>query len=476
MSTIIKGDLWSCIKRNKEKLISFNTQTWLPQQIEDYPGVLVSYLDKDFLSDSINPWSLYETPANVATFVVAPTGAGKTSMIYHLLIPQAVKVNKKVLYLCSRSALCAQQKKVAMENEFNGALKVNGIQVKDMNEYFTEQGLVEQLNFGAIDIMTYQAFIHNKSLRGNDYAFVVMDESHFVISDATFNPFTEEILEKIITSYAYTRRIYLTATPQECLDEIYSYEQAIIPSLLHCSSYMNVYFMAEDYSYLHPSFFTHENEIINLIISRPDEYWLIFVREKSYGNELKDKLSLDIPEIITADTKDSKIYTELLSSEKMPAKIIISTKVLDVGINIKTSNLNLVLFEGPDLVTLKQELGRKRIKEDGFLKVYFHTPDIETLKKRTAKIEDSIVRAKTLIVKSKNGSFIDSLEPPLYYDGSKIKFNEFHIKKLNFDLWTYKEIIAHMESVDDPEKQGLLYAKWILSHFEGLTYDRNKLF
>lgn len=476
---VIKNDLFSCIERNLKEIKNFNTQIWTPQELYDYPGVSVSYLDKAYLSDSINPWELQNVPANVATFIISQTGTGKTSLIFNTLIPLAVKRKRKVLYLCNRAALCTQIKKIAMEDEFNANLTVNGVEVKNFMQYYTNHGLSELINFGGLDIITYQGFIHNKLLNAKNYGFVVLDESHFFLSDSNFNPFTEEILHKIITSFSNTRRIYLTATPQECMHEIWRYENEIIPYQLHSPSFMRVFYMEENYSYLIPYFFAHQNELIDIISSRSDESWLIFVREKIFGNALRDKLLQvisDIPEVITANTKDSKIYNALLSKEKMPAKIIITTKVLDVGVNIKTSDLNVVLFEGPDIVEAKQMIGRKRVGEGERLKVYFHTPNVSTLKKRAQKLENAIKKTTGLINSFKAGDVMESLEPPLYFDGSTVQINNFHLKKLKIDLNTHYEIIKFLESGETVEEQNLLYAEWVLSHFKGVVYDKSKLF
>ncbi|MEE0060557.1 MAG: DEAD/DEAH box helicase [Acutalibacteraceae bacterium] len=476
---VIKNDLFSCIERNLKEIKNFNTQIWTPQELYDYPGVSVSYLDKAYLSDSINPWDLQDTPANVATFIISQTGTGKTSLIFNKLIPLSVKEKRKVLYLCNRAALCTQIKKIAMEDEFNANLTVNGVEVKNFMQYYTNQGLSELINFGGIDIITYQGFIHNKLLNAKNYGFVVLDESHFFLSDSNFNPFTEEILHKIITSFSNTRRIYLTATPQECMHEIWRYENEIIPYQLHSPSFMRVFYMEENYSYLIPYFFAHQNELIDIISSRSNESWLIFVREKIFGNALRDKLLQvisDIPEVITANTKDSKIYNDLLSKEKMPAKIIITTKILDVGVNIKTSDLNVVLFEGPDIVEAKQMIGRKRVEQGEILKVYFHTPNVSTLKKRAQKLENAIKKTTGLINSFRAGDVMESLEPPLFFDGSSVQINNFHLKKLKIDLNAHYEIVKFLESGATVEEQNLLYAEWVLSHFKGVVYDKSKLF
>ena len=59
----------------------------------------------------------------------------------------------------------------------------------------------------------------------DEYAVVVMDEAHFFLADAKFNPFTELILDIVTNIFKYTRRIYLSATPQESMGVIYETEK-----------------------------------------------------------------------------------------------------------------------------------------------------------------------------------------------------------------------------------------------------------
>lgn len=118
----------------------------------------------------------------------------------------------------------------------------------------------------------------------------------------------------------------------------------------------------------------------------------------------------------------------------MPAKIIITTKVLDVGVNIRTSDLNVVLFEGPDIVEAKQMIGRNRVEQGERLKVCFHSPDVSTLKKRAQKLENAIKKTTGLINSFKAGDVMESLESPLYFDGSTVQINNFHLKNLKLTL------------------------------------------
>ena len=106
-------------------------------------------------------------------------------------IPVAEKEGKKVLYLCNRTALKNQIKKEAMKNPWNNSTYVDGIKVAEYKEYYTEKGLSKEHKFGLIDIYAYQEMLNFSQNKVDEYAVVVMDEAHFFLADAKFNPFTE---------------------------------------------------------------------------------------------------------------------------------------------------------------------------------------------------------------------------------------------------------------------------------------------
>jgi hypothetical protein len=71
----------------------------------------------------------------------------------------------------------------------------------------------------------------------NKYGAVVLDECHFFIQDAPYNELSQEILEGIITSAKHCVRIYLTATPDVCLEDIIKLEKKFSYEL--CNSINN---------------------------------------------------------------------------------------------------------------------------------------------------------------------------------------------------------------------------------------------
>lgn len=220
----------------------------------------------------------------------------------------------------------------------------------------------------------------------DEYAVVVMDEAHFFLADAKFNPFTELILDIVTNIFKYTRRIYLSATPQESMGVIYETEkychkrttidvwQCKYNPLYNANPeasdlHLGVIAVDEDYAYLQPRFFETTQELQNLILNNSEAKWLIFVRAKEMASELMQKLNLPEGDITyyDADTdKELEQYKRLIENEELAHRVTISTKVLDVGVNIKTENVTLLCLMMTQSRSSKwlgeRELNRMRMK------------------------------------------------------------------------------------------------------------------
>ena len=193
--------------------------------VPDMENVSVSRCDKKWVSEIVSERLVQRMRGNTPLFISSQTGSGKTTFIFENCIPVAEKEGKKVLYLCNRTALKNQIKKEAMKNPWNNSTYVDGIKVAEYKEYYTEKGLSKEHKFGLIDIYAYQEMLNFSQNKVDEYAVVVMDEAHFFLADAKFNPFTELILDIVTSIFKHTRRIYLSATPQESFGVIYETEK-----------------------------------------------------------------------------------------------------------------------------------------------------------------------------------------------------------------------------------------------------------
>lgn len=269
---------------------------WNLKKVEDVPGACDVYAiryNRKWISELVSFQEVSELTGETPLFIASQTGSGKTTFIFNNCLPVAEREGKKALYLCNRVALKNQIKKEAMKNPVNKSKKVDGRKVGEYREFLTDKGISSEYRFGLIDIHTYQEMLAFPKSKVEEYSMVIMDEAHFFLSDAPFNAFTQVILDKIVSFFRRHRRIYLSATPQECMSVVYEAENSILSMaqawVFHGNIYsecfykpgLNVVIVDEDYSYLRPRFFEKNEEIIDIINKDTESKWLIFIRKRS---------------------------------------------------------------------------------------------------------------------------------------------------------------------------------------------------
>lgn len=481
-TNIAKGDLWSQIIKRKEVIYSENRNTWTPQTFDDYPGVEVEYATKTWMSNVVSKARLENMRDGDSLFLVGQTGCGKSTLYQDLVIPLAHSHGKKVLYLANRTALCMQMKNNCIKNKFVGELPIGKRKVKDLKRILSDEGLNEQIDFSAVDVLSYQKFlrIHN-DLDFTSYDYVCMDEVHAFLSDS-FNPTMEEILNILSSKTTFSKKIFLTATPQECISNIYNSFFASNSYNLRGGRKFSVIVMDHDYSYLKPIFFSKTKEIINLITEKRGEMFLVFVRNKAVGQQIQDELiQRNIhAEMFTADSdKESFIYKEIVSNEKMTGKILITTRVLDVGVSIKNSGIpfNIVIYESDDIVECLQCLGRKRLVSDSEqVTAYFYAPDISDIKASINSLNHKENLAKKMVAAIENQEYQEHIECPVFIHGNRVHINSLFFKKNDLDRARYQQLYDMMSNYKSSFEQRKAYALWLLSNFENIKYEEDELF
>ena len=493
INNIIDGQLWEKVISRKEEFRKDKIKNWNAQTFDSHPYANVYFAEKDWISNLVNQSELEIIDPYRVLAICAQTGCGKTSMVFNSCLPIAKKQGKKVLFLSSRSALCKKVKNDAISYELNGEEIVGQIKVKHFKDFFNEKYLDSNIDYGLIHVLTFQRFIKGEYLNLNpqDYAFVVIDEYPSLFVDSLYSPLSEETLKKIICTFRKCRRIYLSGTPQEALEYVYHYEyfygnHSLNPSFRNnpFHKFFYVYAMDFDYSYLKPHFFTKHSTLIELIRKRSTENWIIFVHNKSVGEYLKNQLAdynLSV-EFFTADSeKDCEMYQALLSKEKLTNNLIITTRVLDVGINIKhgptadNKIFNMVIYED-DPCEIIQMIGRKRVSDDETVNVYFFAPNLEELKSRQRTVTNRINTAKKQIAAVEAKEYLETISPPLYFNGKELKINPFYLSKLKIDSNRYEQLITSMEKCNSCDEQNQVYSNFILGYFDGATYDEDSLF
>lgn len=446
------------------------------QKVED-KNIFVCRHEKDWIANLITIRDVEEMNGQTPCLIASQTGSGKTTFIFKVCLLLAKKEGKKILYLCSRQALKAQIKEAAMKDIVNSYEKAEKCYVCEMKDYYSEKGIEKEHNFGLLDIYSYQEFLHIKDEEFNEYSAAIIDEAHFFLSDAGFNRYTEEILDELLRQMCKTRRIYLTATPEECIRAIYEKECIYMAKKFFCNSrterHLYVHLVDEDYSYLDPLFFTETDQIVEIIRQdKTDKKWLVFTRTKEHGKKLKTDLGMLACDIdyydAETDHEQSTSYRVLIREEDLKAKVTIATKIFDVGVNVKTENLNMVLFDD-NPVELKQMVGRKRVKKQEHVRVFFHIPDLPEIQKRQGRIKKQIHEEEEIIKRTLNAEYIEPEHPAFVRRKGKsasVEINHLSREKHEQDLYYYQELDNLMNNVADEWEAKILYAKKILELFQ----------
>lgn len=314
-------------------------------------------------------------------FLEAQTGTGKTSFVLDVLVPYAMEKGKEVLFLSNRFLLKKQIKcKVARKQ---------GLPIE-------EYELVEEVEeFDGITIMTYQklqkkcqhlnVLLYAEEIKKR-YFYIVYDEAHYILQDATFNP---EILYLLVFVKAYCgTEIFLSATMDELTEFLmeWKYEGKIDWDNSINYPHLTLYEIQKKSSiiaglrywiwrYKFPEkvrkreikIFGNLDELLPFINKEDDEKWLIFLGNKSRMEEYKKKIKVPC-DLLTADNVKSNETLELINEirlrEQFPKKVLLTTKILDNGINIKDRKVKNVVIDTECKTEFLQMFGRKRIQDE----------------------------------------------------------------------------------------------------------------
>lgn len=319
-------------------------------------------------------------------FISAQTGRGKNFFIENELIPYVRKLNyrkntkQRVLILSNRLALRQQ-----IKNRLNG-----------IEDSVGEEGKIYPYKDCA-DVMTYQSLLHRKrklmreqSKAHSRYIYVICDEAHFFSSDAMFNPHTYEILKAIIELFQDAIRVYMSATPYECLKYIIDsewerrYIEAEGSQEETKSIPMAFYHFKRDYNYLDVKVYSAIGELYGRMlesVNQKREKWLVFIDDKEKCRAVKEGLERYAEEkgsplvIVDGDSKIEKVFAVDASSKANPSYrsmvlnecldkdtfILITTSVLDNGVNL--TGISNIVVSDMEKVKCLQMLGRARVSD-----------------------------------------------------------------------------------------------------------------
>lgn len=331
---------------------------------------------KEALEEEVPYWRYWK-----AILIDAPPGRGKTSFVYEVLIPLAIKMNRNVLLVANRNALSLQMKLDVME--------LIGSPLRDR---LTDLGIRETDIFGSVGIVSYHSlprFLNDPENEDwlDNVEYVVADECHYFASDSSFNDLTEWHLKLITKHFKRAIRVYMTGTSWDVLRPIADAEMAIKydkerACKVHLDREIIRYHWEQDHSHVDLRFFRDLEEIKQLILGNPNEKYMIFVDSRDSGRALADDLGKNRATYLDAESKGTKEMTKLLKEQTFDRQVLVTTKVLDCGINLWDNRLRHIVTVTDDRVSMLQMLGRKRRKPGERVNLYVCDMDLKLIAKR----------------------------------------------------------------------------------------------
>lgn len=304
---------------------------------------------KGTVSNLIKPEDIKDWGKGDIITIKAGTGDGKSYFIKNRLYASAKKENKKILMLIHR---------VNCVNQFKDEIKRDGKE-------------------DIIDIKTYQSIDYIYSIGGefdfSKYEYIVSDEFHYFMSDASFNK-TTDISLNVILDQTECIRIFMSATGDYMSRYIKNLKQLPIIE----------YELDIDYNFITELNFFNKDETMedfaDECIER-NEKAIFFIQSATKAYNLHKKYKKHSMFNCGESDKHYKYVDEnkiknLLIEEGFTENILITTTAFDAGVNITTKShkeVGHIVLDVEDEGVLIQCLGRRRIdktKEDDGIVVY----------------------------------------------------------------------------------------------------------
>lgn len=131
-----------------------------------------------------------------------------------------------------------------------------------------------------------------------------------------------------------------------------------------------------------------------------EDKYVIFIHDKKIGREIMNTIGTENAVMVTSESKNAdendcsrKVYEKIIRDNMFEQKVLISTAVLDNGINLCDEKIKNIFIDEWDKVKFLQMLGRvrkPRENKDFYLNVFFINYSIESFKKFLTNEERSL--------------------------------------------------------------------------------------
>lgn len=328
--------------------------------------------------------------------VIAGTGTGKSYFIKNILYAFAKEQNKKILFLIHRTD-CVNQ----FQKEIEKDKKTDTIIIK------TYQYLEALYKF-------------KKVFDFSEYAYIVCDEFHYFLSDASFNISTDMSLNIILAETDKTK-IFMSATGD--------YMKRYINKIKGIET--KDYKLPIEYIFIKKLVYFQKDETLEKFIEEAIEKnhkTIFFIQSAQKAYELYNKYKDHC--LFNCSKNNDKYYkyvdiekiNNLLENQTFDELILITTTCMDAGVNIIDTNIKHIIVDVKDLGTIIQCIGRKRIqhKEDRIF-LYIKTISNKQLGGMKTQLKRKIEKADFL----REHTVKEYIEQyPRQYDYSNIVYDE----------------------------------------------------
>ena len=299
----------------------------------------------------------------------AGTNSGKTYFILKTLLPWAYEHRKRILILCNREALRNQ-----IERDVNrlGSIEVSYEDYDPALGGIVNKPAIDNKYEHTIRVETYQwleTFLQRNEdaaktyLRSFDY--IVSDEYHYMVTDASFNDHVDASYEAIKELWTTKTCIFMSATARPFFD--YWELRKMIPEGQH-------YRLPMDYRFVSSvKFFYRDDDELDIIRRvQPGEKILVFVNTIAKLRKLRDTLKADGIEDVAClcskyrqEAEEFDKLDDVLVGNVLQHQVTLTTTTLYNGVDMKDRALKYIVSELWNPLVNAQILGRKRPLDEG---------------------------------------------------------------------------------------------------------------
>ena len=390
--------------------------------------------------------------------VQAQTGTGKTLMItgndkVKGMIDR-MEDYEELIYICNRIEL-KRQIKLDLLKKYN-------LKIPTTIEELDNKKKIKNITITSYHAIAYrelEKIYNDKDYSLDKYSYIVCDECHFFTADGDFNNKTRLAYKSLVkTRHRNAIKIFISATMDEVANAIDKVMKEYKLDIFKKNT-IHTYSTGIDYSYLNTKYFTKISDIITLIKNdKSNDKWLVFVTSKSNGKDILDKLtSYNISSELIISGTNNKESKNITTESKFNCKVLITTKVLDNGVNIKDVDVKNLVVMANDKTTFLQEIGRIRFRIDNApnINLYIYVSNKRVFNTFINKVYEPKFNSYNLFVDNKKefekkyDNDLSQVYDDIFYrevNTNKYKVNKFGLVRLFRDMSFAKDMLEKLEN------------------------------